>query len=44
MVKAARVKKIAKDHAKKNQKEKSIAAAAQLAAMDPDSDPDLSSS
>ena len=44
VVKAARVKKIAKDHAKKNQKEKSIAAAARLAAMDPDSDPDLSSS
>ena len=44
VVKAARVKKIAKDHAKKSQKEKGIAAAAQLAAMDPDSDPDLSSS
>ena len=45
VVKAAKVKKMAKDHAKKNQKEKSVAAAAELAAMDPDSDPiDLSSS
>ena len=45
VVKAARVKKTAKENAKKNQKEKSIVAAAKLAALDPDSgDPDLSSS